>query len=328
MLSSVTRSDAGVSFQDFLEQSESLFRRKLPTAAPPLAESHIFHLGDDEKVQEVMDEIWPDLKEEMAEIVPLPFADTTCVSRVPHPDGTLGWVLDRIVELPLGPAQREDFREKLSMMEPEVREELRAKDLPKRAYLIMRVEEENDFIVSWSTFYMGTRKDGFLLSSIPMFDTHDLVYAKGDSPEAKVFINWAMGESRPVLRQAAMISHPMNYIVKVTPALTPREERKVKAGASRPMRKAAHFIVVDHDVLVGMSPSGPKGTHASPVPHHRRGHWKRLAERCKTARELGKLKVWARPAFVGERTFSDEKHLYEVMLDFNKKAEPVAGGVS
>jgi hypothetical protein len=315
-----------VSFQDFLEKSESLFRRKLPTQAPPLRESHIFHLGDDEKIQDVTDEIWPDLKSEMAEIVPLPFPDTTCVSRVPHPDGRLGWVLDRIVELPLGPAQRADFRDRLSSVSAEIQAEVRAKDLPKRAYLIMRVEEENDFIVSWTTFYMGTRNNGFLLSSMPMYDTHDLVYAGGDTPEAKAFVNWAMSESRPVLRQAAMISHPMNYIVKVTPSLTPKEERKVKAGASRPMRKAAHFIVVDHDVLVGMSPSGPRGTHASPVPHHRRGHWKRLAERCKAARELGKLKVWVRPTYVGERVFSDEKHLYEVMLDFNRKSEPVAAG--
>jgi len=324
----VTRSDAGVSFQDFLEKSESLFRRRLPTQAPPLRESHIFHLGDDEKVQELTDEIWPDLKEEMAEIVPLPFPDTTCVSRVPHPDGTLGWVLDRIVELPLGAQQREEFREKLFSMSPEIHAEVCAKDLPKRAYLIMRVEEDSDIVISWSTFYMGTRKDGFLLSSMPMYDTHDIVYSEGDGPAAKTFVNWAMSESRPVLRQAALISHPMNYIVKVTPALTPKEERKVKAGAERPIRKSPHFIVVDHDILVTMNPAGPKGTHASPVPHHRRGHWKRLAERCRAARESGKLKVWVRPTYVGERVFSDEKHLYEVMLDFQKRPEAAPAAVT
>lgn len=70
-----------------------------------------------------------------------------------------------------------------------------------------------------------------------------------------------------------------------------------------------------HDILVGMS-QGHYGTHASPVPHERRGHWRRLADRCRHARLSGKDKVFVRPAYVGERTFSNDKNRYEVLMDF------------
>lgn len=319
----MTRSDAGVSFQDFLEFSGACFKRHLGDDFLPISESHVFHLGDDEKVQDAMDDIWEDLKGEMAEIVPLPFDDTTCISRVPYPDGRTGWVLDRILEMPMLPGDREKFLKSVSGMDAATLKSLEARGLPKRVYTILRIEEGIDQVACWATWYMGTTDTGFILSSSPVLHTHELVYAHGDSPEARSFVMWAMLESRPILRQAAMISHPMNYIVKVTPALTPKEDRKVKAGALRPLRKAPHFIVVDHEVLTTMNPSGPQGTHASPVPHHRRGHWKRLAERCRKALFMGKSKVWVRPTYVGERVFSDEKHLYEVMLDFNRKPEPV-----
>jgi len=84
------------------------------------------------------------------------------------------------------------------------------------------------------------------------------------------------------------------------------------------MRKAPHFIVVDHDILVRMS-GDHYGTHASPVPHERRGHWRRLAERCRHAKLSGKDKVFVRPTYVGERNFEDPKNKYEVLMDFGAK---------
>jgi hypothetical protein len=82
--------------------------------------------------------------------------------------------------------------------------------------------------------------------------------------------------------------------------------------------KTPHYLVVDHEVLVRMS--GRTGeTHASPIPHHRRGHWKRLAERCKYARQMGRDKVWVKETYVGEREFADSHNQYVVLMDFNRK---------
>jgi hypothetical protein len=80
-----------------------------------------------------------------------------------------------------------------------------------------------------------------------------------------------------------------------------------------------HFVVVDHDVLVGMSGRGAGQEHASPVPHHRRGHWMRLAERCREAKAAGKDRVWVRPTYVGDTEFSDLRNDYKVLMDFGKK---------
>jgi hypothetical protein len=119
-------------------------------------------------------------------------------------------------------------------------------------------------------------------------------------------------------RYITAISHPGQYVVRVTPELSPRETRRRVAGKGTPREKAPHFLVVDHEVIVRMRRE-PGGAGVSPIPHERRGHWARLGERCRHARLLGKDKVWKRPTFVGERVWSDKKNLYEVLLDFGKK---------
>jgi hypothetical protein len=47
----------------------------------------------------------------------------------------------------------------------------------------------------------------------------------------------------------------------------------------------------------------------------------RLAERCREARAGGKERVWVRPSYVGDRTFSDLKNDYSVLMDFGRKPE-------
>ena len=118
----------------------------------------------------------------------------------------------------------------------------------------------------------------------------------------------------------AAISHPANYVVRVTPDLTPREERRAKQGHPRPIQKTPHFIVVDHEVLTALNPNrrSSEAGHASPVPHYRRGHWMKLAERCRHARLLGKNRVLVRDTFVGDANFRGDKNFYEVLLDFGK----------
>jgi len=117
-----------------------------------------------------------------------------------------------------------------------------------------------------------------------------------------------------ILRVAA-ISHPANYILETTPLLTPREERRVERGERRPVRKKRHYVVIDHEGLADMTPRAPaEGSHSSPIPHARRGHWMRLSERCREARAQGRDRVWRREAFVGPREFADESNRYRILL--------------
>ncbi|MBI2901237.1 MAG: hypothetical protein HYY17_13725 [Planctomycetes bacterium] len=125
-----------------------------------------------------------------------------------------------------------------------------------------------------------------------------------------------------VLLEVGAISHPANYVVRREPLLTPREERRAAAGAPRSVRKRPHLIVIDHDGLLELNPAtrSPQGTHASPVPHARRGHWRRLSELCTRARAEGKTRTWVGPTYVGQREFGDGKNRYRVLLP--KPASP------
>ncbi len=120
----------------------------------------------------------------------------------------------------------------------------------------------------------------------------------------------------PMLERVALVAHPANYIVRTSPKLTPREERRHKEKSELPVRKRPFYIVINHDRLVSLNPANAReGGHRSPVPHARRGHWMELAERCRLARAEGKTRVWLKQVYVGERQFEDEKNRYRVFVD-------------
>lgn len=306
-----------MSFQDFLEHAAALFRKKLPDPDLDFSKTHVFHLGEDDKIEEGIKEIWEDLKGDMEKRVPLPFQDTSCVSVVQAPNlpgSPKGWILDRILEAEILPQDYEMFRKWEDLIPGGTPAQQEAARRPKQKLIVLRVEEFSDYIASWCAYYFGATEGKMILSAVPSeFMT---LQNKKVTPYGEEFL---LQESRAVIKQAAAISHPANYVLQVTPSLTPKEERKVAQGRERPVRKMPHFVVVDHDILVSMNPKNSTGTHASPAPHERRGHWRRLAEHCRHARLLGREKVWVRPAYVGETEFSDGKNHYEVLMDFGKK---------
>jgi len=119
-----------------------------------------------------------------------------------------------------------------------------------------------------------------------------------------------------------LVSHPGNYVIRESPILTQKELARCGKGVSFPNRKRPRYIIVDHNVLVGKMDCG--GTHASPVPHQRRGHWMRLAEHCVHARARGLQKTWVRPCYVGETDFVRNGRRYQVLLDFNARQVSVS----
>lgn len=304
-----------MTFQDFLEHAEALFKKEVPGAGLlPFSKTHVFNLGEDEKIEDGIRDIWEDLKSDMAERVPMPFKDTTCMSIVPMETGEPGWVLDRIVEVPLMPQELEYLKnvEAPPQSTPAQREAMKRL---RQKFVVIRVEEGWDYVSSWIIYFFGVVDRALVMVVTPT--QHMMQILRGSSsPKMDAFLD---KESHAVIKQASAISHPANYVIQVTPELTPKESRKVEAGRERPIRKKPHYIVVDHEIVVRMSRG--TGEHSSPVPHERRGHWRRLAEHCRLAREGGKEKTWVRPTYVGETSFSDEKNKYEVLMDFGRNRE-------
>lgn len=303
------------SFGDFMGYAYSTFRGlKLPPSLASLTSlenSHVFYLGEDAEFTESLADIRSDLTEEAKTKIPMPFRDISCVSIVRKPirpeeaeqlaksaridmsaysilrpkEGDPVWVLDRVVEVEPSDPAIVNFWKGISL------------PLPKAQWFLMARISMGLGIkmipMVWVIGYTGVSPNG--------------IFAYIADPNLR-FMSGNIGET---LEQITAISHPMNYVVCVRPKLTPKEERRVARGHSIPDPKRPHFIVVDHEVLVRMRRGS--GTHASPIPHERRGHWRRLAERCRHARLMGKTRTWVRPAFVGERTFSDSKNIYEVL---------------
>lgn len=180
------------------------------------------------------------------------------------------------------------------------------------------IKEEGDGIFSVGT-YAGANKNGLWIRlNLAKFQD-----AKG---EPKV-IEWQYSGARTqealnkesagaVFVQVELINHPANYILHEAPTLTSSESKRVGQGKRHPDAKRPRYIVVDHESLIRLRE--PAGTHASPIPHHRRGHWRRLTEEHVKAKEKGIEKIWIRPTLVGDLEFGDDKRRYRVLMDFQK----------
>lgn len=275
---------------------------------PPFAETHVFLMGDADKVEESITEVWEDLDAEMRSRVPMPFRDITLVVQMAK--GSMDypgipaqfWSVTRIIQAPdlvAGkPAEMGPAAEAFIVFDYAVADSGRSGSQQIQAV--------------WFEGRPGGAFGVGLSDTIFIRNDKAVTAARGNQEQR---LAWAKSN----MRMVSAISHPANYVVQVTPALSSKEERRGAAGKPRPPAKAPHFIVVDHEVLVRMS-GRMGGTHASPVPHERRGHWRRLAERCRHARLTGAERTWVGPAYVGERTFSDGKNAYEVLLDFRTRA--------
>jgi hypothetical protein len=115
------------------------------------------------------------------------------------------------------------------------------------------------------------------------------------------------------LFHVAAVSSPVNYIVKVTPKRTPKEDRQIKKGRTPDYRKRPHFIIVDHQTVTSMNPDN-QGTHASPRPHMRRGHWRRASDYHKNLLARGVSLIPVRPAIIGKDRFEDGKNHYHILM--------------
>jgi hypothetical protein len=135
------------------------------------------------------------------------------------------------------------------------------------------------------------------------------------------------GQVETVIEFLAYLHQSNEYLVEVTPILTPRQaEQNERARSKRPELRLdlPHWILVDplrarevHCPLPEETPQPEPGTHASPRPHGRRGHWRHL--RAPVYKE--QRRVWVRPTWVGPQTWEAEGQRYRVLAPAAEKVE-------
>jgi hypothetical protein len=166
--------------------------------------------------------------------------------------------------------------------------------------------------------FLGKRDGHFYIQLAPESVTR---YVRADM-RAEDVVAQDMGRIvEDALLRVALISHPENYVVKRTPKLTAREQRRVGRGELVPVRKRPYYVVLDHTGLVRLRQEAPSMALRLPLPHARRGHWMRLAERCRSALSAGKDRVWRRETYVGDRKFEDSAYRYNVFLSAEEAAQ-------
>ncbi len=309
-------------FEDFLERVSARVPRVLEdTAFGTLPEelrlfgsaqalaglfdrAHLFNLGDGEGIEQTAEEILPDLVAECRGDVPAPF-DNMLVFCDTGRGWSCEWHLRAHPYLPPDVAalpQMDKLRVLADLSEPVL------ESAPLRLVA------------------------GYVVAP-PVEGRPRIIVTPGSIGRARILLEGHSGNAgeqladdvfRAVVR-VALISHPANYVVRRSPKLTPHEERRQAKGIF-PTRKKPHYIVIDHEELVDLNPATRSpGTHSSPAPHSRRGHWRRLGDRCRRAKEAGRSMVWVGETYVGAKEFEDEKNRYTVLLNGFGQAAVEAG---
>lgn len=264
-----------------------------------------FFLGDEEDADRAIDVIKDDLKRDLIVSIPFPFKEQVLLVKT---------------------ANNPTFKSAL-----ELADALGAPRPEWNATFVSAVEGLKEALFSWDcAFFPGL--GWFVISagaiSLSLSVRPELQYLIGD--KAVMFdpmrsgytdrTSWSKSQEDMFVKSCvatayhlALIAHPENYIVKESPQLTPHEANRLERGKRFPDAKRPRYLIVDHYVLVGRLK--PQGTHSSPVPHQRRGHWMRLAERCKHAQARGVNRVYVKSCDVGPRDFVVNKRRYQVLLE-------------
>lgn len=100
--------------------------------------------------------------------------------------------------------------------------------------------------------------------------------------------------------------------ISLTVHVRPEQAEKLKPHVARDkpwLQSRAHYILIDPERLRDYGhPSGEEhGTHHSPIPHQRRGHWRRLPEGYR------KERTWVRPSFVGAGEWKADGQHYKIV---------------
>ena len=124
---------------------------------------------------------------------------------------------------------------------------------------------------------------------------------------------WALNTTLHGFSVWAYCKYGDKHVVEVTP--TPDKLAKAKrnpANRKRPWNKASgpHVLLLDR---MPTEKTESTGTHASPKPHRRRGHWKTLSHPRFRHHPQYQKKIYVKPSFVGERQVTYEGNIYRLV---------------
>jgi len=128
-------------------------------------------------------------------------------------------------------------------------------------------------------------------------------YMKGIRQHVSAFYRFACG-------LMSHLKYGDKHAVEVTPSKTPKINPVLKRD--RPWVGASGPQVLLLDRMPATQSEGT-GTHASPKPHRRRGHWKTLSHPRFRHHPQYQKKIYVKPSFVGPRQVSYEGNIYRLV---------------
>lgn len=134
-------------------------------------------------------------------------------------------------------------------------------------------------------------------------------YMKGIRAHVTAFYGFAC-------RLMTHLKYSDKHAVEVTPTKLPKVSQALRRN--RPWAGATGPRVLLLDRMPTTQGQGT-GTHASPKPHRRRGHWKTLSHPRFRHHPQYEDKIYVKPSFVGPRQVSYEGNIYRLV-------EPTIGG--
>lgn len=144
--------------------------------------------------------------------------------------------------------------------------------------------------------------------------TEDFFHRIGVSQNEGVDLtNAAAKHLTKVVDLHAYLKYGDRHAVEVLPSADKLAKAKRNpANRTRPWNTASGPHVLLLDRMPGTQREGP-GTHASPRPHRRRGHWKTLQHPRYRHHPQYQKKIYCKPSFVGPRQVNYEGNIYRLV---------------
>ena len=139
----------------------------------------------------------------------------------------------------------------------------------------------------------------------------------GWKPESNDFLDAVRDVALRVFGGVRGLNNYLKYedkhLVEVLPA-KPKPPRNTPLTKNRPWLNATgpHILLLDR-MPTTQNNSHQGGTHASPKPHRRRGHWKTLQHPKYRHHPQYKKKIYIKPSFVGPKQVTYEGNIYRLV---------------
>ena len=143
------------------------------------------------------------------------------------------------------------------------------------------------------------------------FDNYELI--KGAADElGEELSQVAITVTRAISCLNNYLKYGEKHMVEVFPA-KPKKQRNSPLTKNRPWLNATgpHVLLLDRMPTTQTEHQG--GTHASPKPHRRRGHWKTLQHPKYRHHPQYQKKIYIKPTFVGPKEVKYEGNIYRLV---------------